>query len=555
MRSSDIGSEYDAPIQTQVLEPVTVKDEPEITSEAILNEFIVDITKVHYPSKKACPKIDVLNGGFVRLVDYMGDDLSIVRSARVSYDADWREGDEQKDAKLIAYLMKNKHTSPFESVQFTFEVKAPIFVFRQWHRHRTWCLDGDTEISFELPNRLRKGIKTAKKIKIRDLYNRWNAPKPKRQRKDRTLAEWNRERIGNMMLRVYDEKTDKFTTGHIVDVTSGGKKEVFEVTLKNGKKIICSKDHRLLTIDGWLPLKNCSKGTELLCNGTYHTEEGTAAIRAARSGSKSNFWKGGVTSDRANIGRWTREQAPKVHAKYDYTCQKCNTRSGKLHAHHIKAVVDSPELARNFDNLITLCESCHHVVHGRNGDKAMTRGRGITLMAKPSTIKSIKSVGVRETFDISVGGDNHNFVANGIIVHNSYNEISARYTELDEGFYIPEVDQITEQSASNKQMRTNVQHPQAEAFQQAIKEMTEKSFFVYKGMIAAGCPRELARSVLPVAAYSRMFATVNLHNLFHFLRLRLHEHSQYEIRVYAQAMLQLIEPIVPVAVEEFKKTL
>jgi len=52
-----------------------------------------------------------------------------------------------------------------------------------------------------------------------------------------------------------------------------------------------------------------------------------------------------------------------------------------------------------------------------------------------------------------------------------------------------------------------------------------------------------------------MFATVNLHNLFHFLRLRLHEHSQYEIRVYAEAMLALIEPIVPVSVMEFKKTL
>src|SRR6266403_1584925 len=87
-------------------------------------------------------KIEVLNGGYVRLVDHMGGDLSVVRSARVSYDADWRPPgiDEVigKDAKLIHYLMKNHHTSPFESVTFTFEVKAPIFVFRQWHRHRTW---------------------------------------------------------------------------------------------------------------------------------------------------------------------------------------------------------------------------------------------------------------------------------------------------------------------------------------------------------------------------------------------------------------------------------
>jgi thymidylate synthase (FAD) len=68
-------------------------------------------------------------------------------------------------------------------------------------------------------------------------------------------------------------------------------------------------------------------------------------------------------------------------------------------------------------------------------------------------------------------------------------------------------------------------------------------------------PRELARSVLPVATYSHMFATMNLHNLFGFLRERLHKHAQYEIRVYAEEMLKLIKPIVPVAVEAFEESL
>lgn len=84
-------------------------------------------------------KLNVLDKGFVRIVDHMGNDLSVVRSARISYDAAWRAGEnEQNDNKLIKYLWKNKHTTPFESVTFTFEIKAPIFVFRQWHRHRTW---------------------------------------------------------------------------------------------------------------------------------------------------------------------------------------------------------------------------------------------------------------------------------------------------------------------------------------------------------------------------------------------------------------------------------
>ena len=70
-----------------------------------------------------------------------------------------------------------------------------------------------------------------------------------------------------------------------------------------------------------------------------------------------------------------------------------------------------------------------------------------------------------------------------------------------------------------------------------------------------GMPRELARSVLPVGTYSHMFCTVDLHNLFRFLTERLHSHAQYEIRVYAEAMLKLIEPIVPVAVKAFKDNL
>lgn len=83
-------------------------------------------------------RIDCLDHGFVRLVEWMGGDISIVRAARVSYDAAWRAGeDEGSDTRLINYLWRNHHTSPFEAVALTFEVKAPIFVFRQWHRHRT----------------------------------------------------------------------------------------------------------------------------------------------------------------------------------------------------------------------------------------------------------------------------------------------------------------------------------------------------------------------------------------------------------------------------------
>ena len=98
------------------------------------------------------PAIPVLDHGFVRLVDSMGSDLSISRAARVSYDAAWRAGEDQgSDERLIRYLMRHKHSTPFEAVVLQFEVKAPIFVVRQWQRHRTWSFNELSARYRELP--------------------------------------------------------------------------------------------------------------------------------------------------------------------------------------------------------------------------------------------------------------------------------------------------------------------------------------------------------------------------------------------------------------------
>ena len=83
--------------------------------------------------------INVLNHGFVGLVDFYGDDAAIVNAARVSYGAGTKKV--REDRGLIRYLLRHLHTTPFEMVDFKFHVKAPIFVFRQWHRHRTFSIN------------------------------------------------------------------------------------------------------------------------------------------------------------------------------------------------------------------------------------------------------------------------------------------------------------------------------------------------------------------------------------------------------------------------------
>lgn len=94
--------------------------------------------------------IPVLDHGYVRLVDWMGDDKRIVEAARISYKAP-SKGDEQ-DKKLIEYLYKNKHTSPFEMVKVTLNIKMPIFVMRQYVRHRMQNLNEVSARYTELPN-------------------------------------------------------------------------------------------------------------------------------------------------------------------------------------------------------------------------------------------------------------------------------------------------------------------------------------------------------------------------------------------------------------------
>jgi thymidylate synthase (FAD) len=79
-------------------------------------------------------RIEVLDKGFVELIDIMGDDRSAVRAARVSHGKD--VSTDERDKKLINYLMSHEHTSPFEHITFTFHIKAPIFVARQLFRHR-----------------------------------------------------------------------------------------------------------------------------------------------------------------------------------------------------------------------------------------------------------------------------------------------------------------------------------------------------------------------------------------------------------------------------------
>jgi thymidylate synthase (FAD) len=139
----------------------------------------------------------------------------------------------------------------------------------------------------------------------------------------------------------------------------------------------------------------------------------------------------------------------------------------------------------------------------------------------------------------------------------SYSEVSARYTELPDLFYVPKAEHLGQQSTTNKQgTERTAEWTERWAGDQReyIGAGCSGAFETYKGLLKAGVSREQARIVLPVATYSRMYATANLLNWFRFIGLRSDPHAQYEIRVYSDAILELIKPICPVAVSAFEQT-
>lgn len=151
------------------------------------------------------------------------------------------------------------------------------------------------------------------------------------------------------------------------------------------------------------------------------------------------------------------------------------------------------------------------------------------------------------------------FVARQWLRHRSgsFNEYSARYSILEREFYVPEPGMLAAQSVTNKQGRGQVlEGEDAARVLDILKGDATRAYDHYEWMAdpdeGAGLARELARINLPVSVYTQFYWSVNLWNLMHFTKLRADGHAQYEIRVYAQAILdRILTPWVPAATQAF----
>lgn len=145
------------------------------------------------------------------------------------------------------------------------------------------------------------------------------------------------------------------------------------------------------------------------------------------------------------------------------------------------------------------------------------------------------------------------FVARQWIRHRTanVNEYSARYSVVRDRFYHPTIENIRKQSTSNRQGGDEpIDNLTAQEFLDYLNK-AEALYADYEKLIEKGVTRELARIGLPINVYTEWYWKIDLHNLLHFLSLRMDKHAQLEIQDYARAMFALIQPIVPIAAEAF----
>jgi flavin-dependent thymidylate synthase len=405
----------------------------------------------------------VLDDGFIRVVDYMGSDASIVQAARVSYGAGTKKVHE--DRGLIRYLMRHRHTTPFEMCELKLHVRVPMDCWRQWIRHRMACLAPGTEIHFDLPGGIRQESHQLYKLTIEEVWRRFQP-----------ALDGTRPDIRRLRLRQIDEDTLLVQRTRVVDVFKNGIGQVFRMLLDDGKSIECTADHRFLFADGWKSLREA------------------AGLR--RLNGKA-IWDGG---------------------------------EHRLHVNGIELEAHAPSRDR------------------RGGPP-----RRPLVRARCARIVGFESIGERETYDLEVEGPFHNFIANGIVTHNSVNEYSTRYSVAIDAAQRTGPGEWRLQAAGNRQGSAGfLDEGDGAVLTGKEDDLHRTSRAVYEERLKAGVAREQARKDLPLSTYTEAYWKIDLHNLLHFLALRMDDHAQEEIRAYARVIgHEIVGKWCPMAWEAF----
>jgi thymidylate synthase (FAD) len=220
----------------------------------------------------------------------------------------------------------------------------------------------------------------------------------------------------------------------------------------------------------------------------------------------------------------------------------------KVHDHGLAALVDvMPRLAPEGKTADFAIVQAARVSYGA-GTKQINEDRGlIRYLARHRHTTPFEMVEFKFHHVMPI------FIARQWIRHRTanVNEYSARYSIVKDRFYHPTSEYLRKQSTTNRQGREEPLDEASAAEFLTYLDDVEKQYATYERLTEKGVAREIARIGLPVNVYTEWYWKIDLHNLLHFLSLRMHSHAQAEIRDYATACFELIRPIVPIAAEAF----
>ena len=532
----------------------------------------------------------VLDHGFVSLVDYMGSDEDVERAARVSYGYGTRKVSQTRG--LIRYLRRHHHTTPSEMVELKFHCAMPMFVARQWIRHRTACLAEGTEVYFDLLGGIRRRGNQLYKLPIEEVWKRFQ-PTVNRHRPDKQRNPYfRRDRVKGMRLRQMDEETGRIDHTRVVDVLKNGPKHVFRMVLADRKEITATADHRFRFGEGWRTLHQATGleergGRAAWRAGDYYVHVNGLVAEAPALYQDKEWLKRQYAEQRRDIRDIAEDCGVSYHTIRKWLARHELTEPGRgrfsdrdspwnrdltyrlgprqLSAEWVAANQRSRSgPASNFwrggDS------SCHRHVTGNELDYVEQLGGGPVRrdwQRRPRVawnkltttrlvrIERFEYVGIRETYDLEVEGPFHNFIANGVVTHNSVNEYSGRYSLMPLLFYKPDLDHFALQSSDNQQGR-RPEPASAELYRKVIEHwdrVREEASDGYRWMVEEEVARELARIDLPLSTYTQWYWKIDLHNLFHFLTLRADPHAQWEIQEFARVMAGMLKRVAPLSYE------
>ena len=263
-----------------------------------------------------------------------------------------------------------------------------------------------------------------------------------------------------------------------------------------------------------------------------------------------------ITPEGLLLRRPLMERRQEIYQRDDWRCRLCGERSNELTLHHVLPVWARPDLADDDQNVVSLCRSCHLSVNGREleyverlgrsvgeipAEAGPPAGRGNVLVPRRVRIRSITYLGEQETFDLEMEGPNHNFVANGIITHNS--QLSQRYVdESNIAFVLPP--EITEETRAYEIWSESCEQA-LDAYRALLDEMSNQVGDQGPATMRKKRARQAARAVLPNCAETKIVVTGNARAWRHFMEMRGSASADVEIRQLATAVLEVLTSEAP----------